>query len=557
MNSKGKQAAIFANPNGGYDVRILDDNDETINHDGNLLRSIVVTEVKKHSKPTPTTTSSSFISSPPPPPSLKLLNEDKVTDDFRCSIDAALKGLEVIYITSEAPATSPSTSKNIQNINVDKAAITTHSPPLVIQYGVTNVPIPKSVSKEQTMLSNDLPATNDTTANLAEIIHQIDEQSKIANKQLLNANNGEKDHDKILHDIQPQLAQLVDNTNDLVMDTVEVTTCSQIGDLMPLFNDNTVKRADANVPNDNAQGQIERIVKEMKEHGEKHKSKDNLSAIVSIVKQSSSYSLGLTSPLHNAPSMMTSKSFAQQKPKLQIGNRPKSFNANEETNSKDHFNLDKQTSLDELVSLTRTGLSNPNLTTSVTKLGISASSGKIEEEEQMPIVTAEPLTKKSTSISQIIEEHRPILNEASSTAFLPPPAVTPVDTAHVKVKSPTHNVTYTEIIRSESRDGEQSRHLITESSDQNASNDDEQITTLKVITKSEFSNHPSIGEKIMEQSVQVITVKVRNEMIKTTVPQTSLPSTTDDDIEYEQRPVSELVKNFEIIAASNDSKINT
>ena len=44
--------------------------------------------------------------------------------------------------------------------------------------------------------------------------------------------------------------------------------------------------------------------------------------------------------------------------------------------------------------------------------------------------------------------------------------------------------------------------------------DDEQTTTLKVVTKSEFSNHPILGEKIMEQSVQVITVKVRNETIK-------------------------------------------
>ncbi|CAF4971974.1 unnamed protein product, partial [Rotaria socialis] len=80
----------------------------------------------------------------------------------------------------------------------------------------------------------------------------------------------------------------------------------------------------------------------------------------------------------------------------------------------------------------------------------------------------------------------------------------------IKAKSPSHNVTYTEITHSESRDGEQSRRFISESTDQNISHDDngEQTTTLKVITKSEFSNHPTLGDKIMEQSVQVITVKV-------------------------------------------------
>jgi len=55
----------------------------------------------------------------------------------------------------------------------------------------------------------------------------------------------------------------------------------------------------------------------------------------------------------------------------------------------------------------------------------------------------------------------------------------------------------------------------------------------------------------MEQSVQVITVKVRNETIKTTIQQASLPPTTDNDGgAYERRPVSELVKNFEVVAGS-------
>ena len=130
-----------------------------------------------------------------------------------------------------------------------------------------------------------------------------------------------------------------------------------------------------------------------------------------------------------------------------------------------------------------------------------------------------------SSISQIIEEHNKILPESSL-----PPVAAPLD-SNTTVKSPSHNVTYTEIIHSESRDGEQSRRFITESYDECPSKDDEQTTTLKVVTKSEFSNHPISGEKIMEQSVQVITVKVRNETVKTTNPS----QLSDNEISYEKQ----------------------
>jgi hypothetical protein len=60
----------------------------------------------------------------------------------------------------------------------------------------------------------------------------------------------------------------------------------------------------------------------------------------------------------------------------------------------------------------------------------------------------------------------------------------------------------------------------------------------------------------MEQSVQVITVKVRNETIKTTIQQAAIPSTTDNDMAYERRPVSELVKNFEVVAGSTGNGVN-
>ena len=557
---KGKQAAIFANPHGGYDVRIIDENDDTIHHDGNLLRSIVVTEVKMRPKPIspsrPTTSSTPLFIPPPPPttaPPANLLDENEITDDFRRSIDAALKGLEAVYQTSSPPRVS----ERSQEIHVDKTTTSTTRtssppPPKVIQCGVTNPPLPKSISKEQTALAALPVKSHDSTSNLAEIIRQMAEQQKTVSERLAKEANYGSEPILIQADIQPKLVALVDNMNELMMDSIEVTTCSEIGSPMPPMPIDTVGKLVTVVAKEVAPAEIERIVREIKEHGEKFESKESLPNIVGTVKQPSSYSLGLTSPLSNESIMtLSSSSTTQTKSKLRSENRPKSFIATDDRSGKDRFNLNKQMSLDELANLTQTGLSNPHLPSSTTKLGISTSSGKIEEEEQFPTVTSEPLTKMATSISQIIEEHHPIFEEPSfSSPTASAPVVTPVQT-HPTVKSPSHNVTYTEIIHSESRDGEQSRRFITESYNDHPSNEDEQTTTLKVVTKSEFSNHPTSGEKIMEQSVQVITVKVRNETIKTTIQQASLPlSSTDNEIAYERRPVSELVKNFEVVAGS-------
>lgn len=542
---QGKQAAIFANPHGGYDVRILADNDDTVNHDGNLLRSIIVTEVKMRPK-APTFKSPLFVPPPPPTtaPPLKVLDENEITDDFRRSIDAALKGLEAVYHTK---ISSQPSSELAQEIPVEKLMKRTASPPppLVVQYGMSNAPLPKSISKEKTISSIDQPVTTDHTVHLAEIMRQMAEQQRVALEQSASI-----DGDNLTStDIQPKLVQLVDDVNELMMDTIEATTCSEIGNPIPSSQSETI---DQKFTTDQSHEQIERIVHEMKEHGEKFDSKENLPPITKTTKQPSSYSLGLTSPLANEPTLTSSATLPPPtKSKLRKENRPKSFIANEESSSKDHFQIIKQMSLDELAHLTQTGLSNPNLTTSVTKLGISTSSGKIEEENP-PLTSSQPLIKMPTSISQIIEEHRTILEEPSSTTSpAPVTIVTPVHT-QTRVKSPIHNVTYTEIIHSESRDGEQSRHFITESHDEHPSNDDEQTTTLKVITKSEFTKDPTSGEKIMEQSVQVITVKVRNETIKTTIQQAAIPSTTgDSDVPYERRPVSELVKNFEVVASGS------
>ncbi|CAF1060503.1 unnamed protein product [Adineta ricciae] len=374
---KGKQAAIFANPNGGYDVRIIDDNDDTLNQDGNLLRSIIVTEVKMRPKSTLGTSSISthtpYLTSSapaPPPPSApsKLLDEHEIGDDFRRSIDAALKGLESIY------QPTPS-SERTQESRPDKRASST---------------VTKSI-------------TEDHTANLAEIIHQ--------GKAITNIDE-EKERAISQTDIQPKLVGAVDNMNEIMIDTIESTTRSQIGEPVPPLPTDTIKELVLNISN------------EEKQHEQ------------------------------NLPTKrvdLPSTSFSSQKP---------------------DFNQTHTQSTEE-----------------------------------------------------------PIVNENSSV----PPVVGSVDT-NTAVKSASHNVTYTEIIHSESHDGEQSRRFMTESYDEQPSAlDDDETTSRKIITKSEFSNHPSLGEKIMEQSVQVITVKVRNETITTT---NSSPTSDKSSLPHDTHPTN-------------------
>ena len=66
--------------------------------------------------------------------------------------------------------------------------------------------------------------------------------------------------------------------------------------------------------------------------------------------------------------------------------------------------------------------------------------------------------------------------------------------------------------------------------------------SLKVVTKSEFSNHPSLGEKIMEQTVQIITVKVRNET-KTTNPSQS----SNNELSYDKQTVKNDANSIDMI----------
>ncbi|CAF3573188.1 unnamed protein product [Rotaria sp. Silwood1] len=462
---KGKQAAIFANPSGGYIVKIIDENDDALKQDGNLLRSIIVTEVKMRPKIAITNLSQiSTTPQPPPPPSSKLLDEFEIGDDFRRSIDAALKGLEAIYQTS-----APVSSQRTQDIHTNKILLSSSN-------------VRKSTSE-------------DNKNNLNEIDHQ--------KKVMKNIHDEEKKNISEI-DIQPRLVNAIDDMNEIMLDIIETASESEIGNPISSTSIDTVEKTN----------NVERIVKAVKEHGEIHESKESLPT-----KQHSSYPLGLTSTLQNEES--PTSSILQQQAQLSDDNHSQSFIANEEKLDNDEYNLNQQKSLDELA---QTDLTNTNLVTP--KLDLSTLSDKIEKE---PIINNESSPKTPISTSPIIEDYTKILSESSSSS---PPIVSFTDT-NTPIKSPSHNVTYTEIIHSESRDGEQSRRFITESYDDHPSKNDDETTTLKVVTKSEFSNHPTLGEKIMEQSVQVITVKVRNETITTR----NSSQTPDNDITYDKQSI--------------------
>ncbi|CAF2958098.1 unnamed protein product [Rotaria sp. Silwood2] len=472
---KGKQAAIFANPSGGYIVKIIDDNDDALNHDGNLLRSIIVTEVKMRPKLV-TKNSSQFSTTPqpppppPPPPPSKLLDEYEIGDDFRRSIDAALKGLEAIYQTSPSVSSQPT-----QEIHINKKSSSN---------------VTKSTSE-------------DNTINLTEMDHQ---------KKVIRNINDEEQQAISQIDIQPKLVNAIDDMNEIMLDIIETTTESEIGNPVSSTHVDMLEK----ITN------VERIVKEVKEHGEIHETKESLP-----INQHSSYPLGVTLAGQNEES--PTSSILQQQVQLSDDNRLQSFIAKEEKLDKDEYNFNQQKSLDEL---TPTDLSNIILPTS--KLDISTLLDKIEKES---IINNESSSKTPTSTSSIIENHNKILFESSS-----PPIASFTDMNTISAKSPSHNVTYTEIIHSESRDGEQSRRFITESYDDHPSTTDDETTTLKVVTKSEFSNHPTLGEKIMEQSVQVITVKVRNETITTR----NSSQTSDNDITYDKQSIKNDVNTIDM-----------
>ena len=72
----------------------------------------------------------------------------------------------------------------------------------------------------------------------------------------------------------------VDDMNELMMDTIEVTTCSEIGNPVSLLNNDTVGKIVTVPLQDETPEHIERIVKEIKEHGEKFESKNSLSTII-------------------------------------------------------------------------------------------------------------------------------------------------------------------------------------------------------------------------------------------------------------------------------------
>ena len=449
-------------------MRIVDDNDDALNQDGNLLRSIIVTEVKMRPKPAAAAAvaPTSPLFTVPPPPSARLLNEHEISDDFRRSIDAALKGLETIYHSSASPTTTaPSTS---QQIHVDRtgtsSAVRTVSPP-----------------------SASITSERNNTANLTSTVHQRSDHGKDIKKLITHAND--------------ELQQQQPPPQPQAMTPTDSRTKKMVGFADDTFNDTF----DSMETKDRLHPVLATPDESIDQSATGSPTSPNNDAVIlsSPGDLSSSVDADVSAATTSSPPPppRTADMHGEQ--------RPHSLIANDVHADKDQHHLDKQTSLDQLGQpLTQTDPSSqrkPDLSDSFATSTMAAA-----------------------ALSDRSDERNPILPDCSSA----PVVVAAVSNeTNATVKSPSHNVTYTEIIHSESHDGEQSRRFITESYDEQASNENDSPTTRQVITKSEFSTNASLGEKTMEQSVQVITVKVRNETTTATVPS---PVSSDERVTNEQ-----------------------
>ncbi|CAF4750009.1 unnamed protein product, partial [Rotaria magnacalcarata] len=74
------------------------------------------------------------------------------------------------------------------------------------------------------------------TANLADIVRQMAEQQKTVSEKLSKENNEDKEQGIYQADIQAKLVELVDNRDELIMDAIDVTSCSEIADPLSSAN---------------------------------------------------------------------------------------------------------------------------------------------------------------------------------------------------------------------------------------------------------------------------------------------------------------------------------
>ena len=401
--TKGQQAAICANINGSYDLRIIDDTDN------NLLRSVIITEVKM--RPQQSLEQQSIIPSSPS----KLLNEHEIGDDFRRSIDEALKGLKTVYQKS-----SDNSSEHTQKIPTDEISS-----------------------------SNVIKSTfEDNTVN---VVHQ---------KKMMTNMNDEEQLSTSQTDIQPKLVCPVDDMNDIMLDIMETTTESETGNPISIIDHDRIEN----------KTNVERIMKEIKQHEENYDVKESIPQIL---------------PSSNALNSVSSFTQEQSNENCPESNMIKL--------NKDRSDSIKHISFDESAHITSTNLS---------------SFDQIKESSTTNEVLSSEISTSDSSLNK--DGDNKIYSEFSL------PSSINLNDINTTVKKPSHNVTYTEITRSGSRDDEQSHRLITESSNEHPSTNDDQATTLKVVTRSEFSTNPLLDEKTMEQSIQVLTVKVQNETTTTT-----------------------------------------
>ena len=122
-----------------------------------------------------TSTLPKFTAPPPPPPSTKLLDEHEIGDDFRRSIDAALKGLEAIYHTSSNP------SHNEQQQDISQ---TDYQPKLVGAVNDMNeIMLDTIETLTQSEIGNSMPPIQTATAITNDIQENYQSKDNLSKQQ--------------------------------------------------------------------------------------------------------------------------------------------------------------------------------------------------------------------------------------------------------------------------------------------------------------------------------------------------------------------------------------
>ena len=135
-------------------------------------------------RPKPVATSLPKFTAPPPPTS-KVIDEHEICDDFRRSIDAALKGLEAIYHTSPERTEELQTEKNLTKTNPND-----RKQQAVSQTDIQPVLVGAIERVNDTMLDTNETVTKRTVEKLVTVVPNEDIRYSVKEKSQSKENLG-------------------------------------------------------------------------------------------------------------------------------------------------------------------------------------------------------------------------------------------------------------------------------------------------------------------------------------------------------------------------------